>query len=236
MNQMVYPAPARLRLLAAGINLLPYILITMYLSADRNTPVTVTDFVVVMALIGYPAVQLVLYLTKGQSIGKRILRLRVYTDHHGPAPFGRLLVRLLTGLLLTPFLLFYPGLLFPRNRKGAHDYLSGTYVGTLKAPGKISHEAKKRWALALDITFPLGIALAFFLFYWAGILLYLAASILTIGYLFLYIDDFALVLEWAAWILGGAAMLFYGGAQVYLVRKKQTTLGKKLLLGRDFSP
>lgn len=65
----------------------------------------------------------------GQTVGKRLLRIRVITQYGKPLGFARAAARLLgyalSGLMLS---LGFVWIGFDREKRGLHDWLAGTYV------------------------------------------------------------------------------------------------------------
>ncbi|WP_426445564.1 RDD family protein [Paenibacillus sp. S-38] len=229
MNRIVYPAPVRLRLLAAAINFLPWVglfILSEYSSPDTPNPLIA---LAVLALLG---LQSVLYFAKGQTIGKWMLGLSIYgMDFREKPSFWRLLLRLAAGMTLFVFTPFHITMLFAEGHKSIHDRLSGTCVGTAKRPRIMDESAKSRLAFAVDLTFPVWIALGLCILYGAMFLLYLGASLITIGYLFLYIDQFVAILDAVVWTAGIGLTAAGYAYQIYLWKKSGTTLGK-LIVGK----
>jgi uncharacterized RDD family membrane protein YckC len=89
--------------------------------------VVVVEYVLVLA--GYPIV--VEWLTKGRTLGKAALGLRVVRDDGGPIGFRHALVRGLAGLILEKPGLLFPGLITmasnPREKR-LGDLMAGTLV------------------------------------------------------------------------------------------------------------
>jgi uncharacterized RDD family membrane protein YckC len=124
----------------------------------------ITELVLIAA--GYPI--LMEWLTRGRTLGKLALGLRVVRDDGGPIAFRQALVRGLSSLLLEK-----PGLLGPLGiaaglititvspeNKRIGDYMAGTFVirervanrATLTAPIFSVPYYLQPWAMALDLT------------------------------------------------------------------------------------
>lgn len=120
---------------------------------------------VVLVLAGYPIV--CEWLTRGRTLGKLCMGLRVVRDDGGPIGFRQALVRGLAGLILEkPGLLFplstaagYATMMFSSREKRLGDMMAGTFVLNERAGPQ--HTALARsfwvpyelqpWAMSLDL-------------------------------------------------------------------------------------
>jgi uncharacterized RDD family membrane protein YckC len=124
----------------------------------------IIEFVLILA--GYPI--LFEWLTRGRTLGKMALGLRVVRDDGGPIGFRQALVRGLSG-----FLLEKPGLLpplgtavglgliaFSASGKRVGDFMAGTFVISERSGSRIALSSGQYtvpyelqpWAMALDLT------------------------------------------------------------------------------------
>src|SRR5258708_25743761 len=92
---------------------------------------------IVLIIVGYPAIFET--LTRGRSLGKLALGLRVVSDDGGPERFRQALVRALTGVL--EFWIFFgiPALLaslLSSRGKRLGDMFAGTFVIQARLPGR----------------------------------------------------------------------------------------------------
>jgi len=115
----------------------------------------------VLIIVGYPTIFET--LTRGKSLGKLAMGLRVVSDDGGPERFRQAFVRALVGVLEFTFLFGIPALLaslLSAKGKRLGDMLAGTYViqervpgrKTLAAPLAVVPPALAGWASTLQLS------------------------------------------------------------------------------------
>jgi uncharacterized RDD family membrane protein YckC len=133
---------------------------------DSAAVVAVSIVTVVLVIAGYPIIAE--WLTRGRTLGKAWMGLRVVRDDGGPIGFRQALVRGLAGLILEkPGLLFpittvvgFATILFSSAQKRVGDMMAGTFVLNERAGSRRSIAASdfyvprdlQPWAAALDFS------------------------------------------------------------------------------------
>jgi uncharacterized RDD family membrane protein YckC len=122
---------------------------------------------VVAALIGYPTT--IETLTRGRSLGKLAMGLRVVRDDGGPVSFHHAFVRALVGVVeiyaMAGSLALLSSMLNTRGKR-LGDYAAGTYVVRERVPLRLIHPVGvphplHAWAQTVDVAaLPTGLALA----------------------------------------------------------------------------
>lgn len=169
-------APLPSRLVAALIDWACYILLFIGLilgvvftsvGSSDATASTLVLLATVTCVLAVPVT--VETLTRGRSLGKLILRLRVVRDDGGPIVFRHAFVRGLIGVIELPFTSGVPAIIASvSNARGKRlgDLAAGTYVvreqtGMKLAPPPPAPPYLRDWALRADLApLPDGVALA----------------------------------------------------------------------------
>ena len=162
------------RMIAAGLDLLVQLGALLILlivdsaigAGDDALLAAVVIVELVLVLAGYPIVAE--WLTRGRTLGKAALGLRVVRDDGGPIGFRQALVRGLAGLLIEKPGLVAPlstaaGLLtmvFSSTSKRIGDFMAGTFVvnertaapTALVAPVLVVPVPLRGWAASLDLS------------------------------------------------------------------------------------
>ncbi|MPY79862.1 MAG: RDD family protein [Actinophytocola sp.] len=137
---------------------------------DTSLQLTIVFVIAVFVLVGYPVTAE--SLTRGRTVGKLALGLRVVRDDGGPVRFRHALVRGLAGFFVDFWALGLGGFvavivsLFSRTGKRVGDFLAGTVVINVRSPqpqvGEIAMPPQlAEWATQLDLSrVPDGLALA----------------------------------------------------------------------------
>ncbi|GAA5112407.1 RDD family protein [Haloechinothrix salitolerans] len=137
---------------------------------DLSLLLTIVFVIAVFVLVGYPVTCET--LTRGRTLGKLALGLRVVRDDGGPVRFRHALVRGLAGFFVDFWALGLGGFvavivsLFSKTGKRVGDYLAGTVVINVRSPephvGEIGMPPPlAEWASQLDLSrVPDGLALA----------------------------------------------------------------------------
>ena len=131
---------------------------TLSTSSDAALAATVAVLAIVVSLVGYPVA--IETLTRGRSLGKLALGLRVVREDGGPIRFRQALVRGLTGLFELYLLSGVPALitsLASRQGKRVGDYLAGTIVLQERVPGHTGPPVQMPpplagWAAGADVS------------------------------------------------------------------------------------
>ena len=131
---VLYPAERWRRLVAWLVDLMlsPVAFVTGMLFADMGGPAIATLTLLVLGIVGVPY-QVVLLRREGQTVGKRLLGMRIVDEETGVKGqvFKVIVLRYFVNWLLTlipPYLLVDHALIFAKNRRCVHDYLAGTKV------------------------------------------------------------------------------------------------------------
>jgi uncharacterized RDD family membrane protein YckC len=136
------------------------------IGADSAAMTAISIATVVLVLAGYPII--LEWLTRGRTLGKLWLGLRVVRDDGGPIGFRQALVRGLAGLilekpgLLAPLSTFvgFATILFSSDQKRVGDMMAGTFVLNERAGSRHAIAARdfyvpyglQPWAAALDLS------------------------------------------------------------------------------------
>lgn len=149
---------AFVQLIALYIGLIVVRLAT--LNADQSVAIGLSLIVVVAVLVGYPTATET--LTRGRTLGKLAVGLRVVADDGGPERFRQALVRALAGFLEFWSLFGSPALicsLLNRNEKRLGDLFAGTIViqervpvNGVAGPVAIMPPQLARWASTLELS------------------------------------------------------------------------------------
>ncbi|MFF5990214.1 RDD family protein [Prauserella flavalba] len=152
-----------LDLLVQVASLLLVLLVFALTSVPEDTAlvVAIVTAVQVLVLVGYPA--MCETLTRGRTLGKAALGLRVVRDDGGPIRFRHALVRALAGAFVDfgPFgawsVVGFLTSLASAKGKRVGDYLAGTVVIRDRVPeprgaGLVMPPALAHWAAQLDLT------------------------------------------------------------------------------------
>lgn len=126
-------------------------------TADEAAGAAAALVLVVAALVGLPTT--VESLTRGRSLGKLVMGLRVVRDDGGPVRFRQALIRALVGFAEIYLLLGSPAVIASLSNdrgKRVGDFLAGTYVvrerrAPLVAPAVLMPPELAAWARAADI-------------------------------------------------------------------------------------
>jgi uncharacterized RDD family membrane protein YckC len=114
--------------------------------------------VVVGVLLGYPVILETLW--SGQTIGKKVMGLRVVRDDGGPIRFRHAFVRGIVGVILEkPTFVTIPALIsmsVTKQHKRVGDLMAGTVVLQQRVPGQIDAPVEMppplaNWAASLDL-------------------------------------------------------------------------------------
>jgi uncharacterized RDD family membrane protein YckC len=131
---VLYPADRWRRLVAWLIDLpvSPAAFVAAMLLADTDGLAVVTLLLLAGGIVGVPA-QVVLLQRDGQTIGKRLLRIRIVNEQTGAngGVFANIVLRYFVNWLLTlipPYVFIDHALILAKNRRCVHDYLAGTKV------------------------------------------------------------------------------------------------------------
>ena len=131
---VLYPAQRWRRLLAWIIDLplSPAAFVVGILSADMGGPAIATVVLLVLGIVGVPY-QVVLLRREGQTIGKRLLGIRIVDEDVGvkASLYKNIVLRYFVNWLLTlipPYVVIDHVFIFAKNRRCVHDYLAGTKV------------------------------------------------------------------------------------------------------------
>jgi uncharacterized RDD family membrane protein YckC len=161
------------RIVAAVIDLAVQIVVLLILfatyagiGADSAAMTAIIIVTVVLVVAGYPII--LEWLTRGRTLGKLWLGLRVVRDDGGPIGFRQALVRGLAGLILEKPGLFAPlstfigfaTILFSSDQKRVGDMMAGTFVLNERAGSRHAIAASdfyvphglQPWAAALDLS------------------------------------------------------------------------------------
>ena len=121
--------------LAAVVILLPALAAILFVGEDESLSTTGLSFVALsgIAFLGFAVYQLSMLVREGQTLGKKVVNIRIVNYSDGQIPSsGRLLgVRYIVNSLLgnIPFYTILDVLLiFGNERRCIHDYLAGTKV------------------------------------------------------------------------------------------------------------
>jgi uncharacterized RDD family membrane protein YckC len=169
-------APLPTRLLAAVIDWVGYILLLVGLVflvtfASSGGSTATLNTLWLLSVIGCFLVVPVTVetLTRGRSLGKLVVKLRVVRDDGGPIVFRHALVRGLVGVVELPFLSGVPAVVASvSNARGKRlgDFAAGTYVvreqtGLKLSPPPPPPPYLRAWATGADLApLPDGLALA----------------------------------------------------------------------------
>lgn len=130
----LYPADRWRRLAAWGVDvpLSPAAFVGGTLSADVGGPAIAALALLVLGIVGVP-IQVILLRRDGQTVGKRLLGIRIVDEETGVtgSVFTNVLLRYFINWLLAlipPYLVIDHLFIFAKNRKCLHDYLAGTKV------------------------------------------------------------------------------------------------------------
>ena len=131
---VLYPAQRWRRLVAWLIDLplSPAAFVVGILSADMGGPAIATLALLVLGVFGVPY-QVVLLRREAQTVGKRLLGIRIVDEETGVkgTVFKNIVLRYFVNWLLTliPLYVVIDHLfIFAKNRRCLHDYLAGTKV------------------------------------------------------------------------------------------------------------
>lgn len=131
---VLYPAERWRRLAAwfVDLPLSPFAFVAGMLIADLGAPAMVSLALLVLGIVGVPY-QVVLLRQEGQTVGKRLLRIRIVDEETGlkATVFSNVVLRYFVNWLLTlipPYLVIDHAFIFAKNRRCLHDYLAGTKV------------------------------------------------------------------------------------------------------------
>lgn len=131
---VLYPAERWKRLVAwlVDLPLSPAAFVIGMLSADMGGPAIATVALLVLGIVGVPY-QVVLLRREGQTVGKRLLRIRIVDEETGVrgAVVRNIVLRYFVNWLLTlipPYVVIDHLFIFAKNRRCVHDYLAGTKV------------------------------------------------------------------------------------------------------------
>ena len=131
---VLYPAERWKRLVAwlVDLPLSPAAFVIGMLSADMGGPAIATVALLVLGIVGVPY-QVVLLRREGQTVGKRLLRIRIVDEETGVrgAVVRNVVLRYLVNwllILIPPYVVIDHMLIFAKNRRCVHDYLAGTKV------------------------------------------------------------------------------------------------------------
>ena len=125
----------RWRRLAAWLIDLPFspaAFVVAMLLADNEGLAIATLPLLVIGIVGVP-IQVRLLRSEGQTVGKRLLRIRIVHEETGVngRVFTNIVLRYFVNWLLTlipPYILIDHAFIFIKNQKCVHDYLAGTKV------------------------------------------------------------------------------------------------------------
>ena len=131
---ILYPAQRWRRLVAWTIDLplSPAAFVAGMLSADMGVPATATLALLALGIVGVPY-QVTLLRRAGQTVGKRLLGIRIVDEESGVKGnvFRSVVLRYFVNWLLTlipPYVVIDHAFIFAKNRRCVHDYLAGTKV------------------------------------------------------------------------------------------------------------
>ena len=101
-------------------------------SADMGGPAIATLALLLLGVAGVPF-QVALLRREGQTVGKRLLRIRIIDEETGVkgTAYKNVVLRYFVNWLLTlipPYVVIDHVLILSKNRRCVHDYLAGTKV------------------------------------------------------------------------------------------------------------
>ena len=130
----LYPAERWRRLAAwlVDLPLSPAAFVAGMLSADVGAPAAAALALLVLGIAGVP-VQVILLRREGQTVGKRLLGIRIVDEATGvkATVFKNVVLRYFVNWLLSlipPYVAIDHAFIFAKNRRCLHDYLAGTKV------------------------------------------------------------------------------------------------------------
>ena len=131
---VLYPAERWRRLVAwlVDLPLSPAAFVAGMFSADMGAPAAVALALLVLGIAGVP-VQVTLLRREGQTVGKRLLGIRIVDEATGvkATVFKNVVLRYFVNWLLSlipPYVALDHAFIFAKNRRCLHDYLAGTKV------------------------------------------------------------------------------------------------------------
>lgn len=169
-------APLPTRMVASLIDWAAYILalvaliFLVTLSSHGSSTATISTLMLLSVVVCFLAAPVTIEtLTRGRSLGKLIMKLRVVRDDGGPIVFRHAFVRGLVGVIELPLLSAVPAVLASvSNSRGKRlgDLAAGTYVvreqtGLKLTPPPPAPPYLRTWAVTADLAqMPDGLALA----------------------------------------------------------------------------
>ncbi len=150
-----FDAVVQLALAVGGV----YVVGRLVATTDAALARAVLLTTILLALVGYPT--LVETLSRGRSLGKLILGLRVVRDDGGPTGFRHALTRALAGLFVDFWLTFGAGAvicsMLNKDSKRLGDLLAGTVVIKERTAARVTAPLPmppplEAWARGLDLT------------------------------------------------------------------------------------
>ncbi|NIK75248.1 putative RDD family membrane protein YckC [Paenibacillus castaneae] len=237
MNRVLVPASRKIRIFASIINYVPILL--FFIVAGRGGEFNSWDMVVFLFTLIFLITQLILYFTKGQTVGKMICKLHIYTYDQQKAKADKLFLRLLLGPFLSmffPYMFANYGFILSKDKQCLHDKFTKTYVGiwrnefelAIKTPAEMM-AARRKAALAIDILIPVFITAIMLGLYFIIILLWIALGIITVGYTFFMDWPFINNLPRYLIISGVAITVIIYIVEAILISTRRTTIGNMII-------
>lgn len=131
---VLYPAERWRRLVAwlVDLPLSPASFVAGMLFADSGVLAIVTVLLLVLGIVGVPY-QVVLLRREGQTVGKRLMHIRIVDEESGLTGnvFNNIVLRYFVNwllILIPPYIVIDHLFIFAKNRRCVHDYMARTKV------------------------------------------------------------------------------------------------------------
>jgi uncharacterized RDD family membrane protein YckC len=232
---VIVPASRRIRFLASLINYAPILLFIVI--AGQGDKADGWGMGVFIFNILFLITQSTLYFARGQTVGKMLLGLNIYTYDSEKARADKLVLRLILGPLLSivcfPYWFANYGLIIAKNKQCLHDRLTKTYVGMwrdesyliLKTSAEIM-QTRRKWALAIDILIPVFVAALMLGIFMVIVAIWAVLGALTFGMLWFmwehYFDEIPRILVFTGFTITILTYMY----EAYLVAIRHTSIGK----------
>ncbi|BBI31024.1 RDD family protein [Cohnella abietis] len=238
MSLVLVPATPTVRLLASVVNYFPFFALNLRIFF-YDGDLTGWDMALFTFVFIFTIVQLTLYCVQGQTVGKIIFKLNIYSYDGQKAKLGKLLLRLIVGPLLSfipPYMFINYGAILMKNKQCLHDKLTHTFVGVWREEAELAAAipvdpatVRRRWALVLDIVFPGFIALALWILFYFLQFVYIVLFAISMGLLaFLYEPYLKIILD-NMFNFGIVLTVVFYLITAYLIIRRRTSIGRILL-------